>query len=64
MFIKQKMTDKEKQIMQRHSTIAWMWGASSIDESEKRKKVYEILKIDKKKFEEWKLEVAGIEPAS
>ena len=63
-FIKQKMAHKEKQIAHKHSTIAWIWGTSQDDKNKIREIAYGVLNLDKEKFEKWKLEVAGIEPAS
>ena len=52
--IENSIVDTEEKIKEQQSTLAWIWYNFDGDKSELRDKIYELLKIDKEKFEEWK----------
>ena len=62
--IEQAISETEKRIKTNQSTISWVWFNSIEDKEELRKKIYQMIGLNKEEFQKWKMEVAGIEPAS
>jgi len=62
--IEQAISETEKRIKTNQSTISWVWFNSIEDKEELRKKIYQMIGLNEEEFQKWKMEVAGIEPAS
>jgi|TARA_E500000305_G_scaffold109954_1_gene116387 hypothetical protein len=62
--IEQAISETEKKIKTSQSTISWVWFNSIENKEELRKKIYHMIGLNEEEFRKWKLEVAGIEPAS
>ena len=62
--MEKKILQVENKIKEKKTTIAWKWATSTEDKEKLKEAVYRILNLDKEEFEKWKMEAAGIEPAS
>ena len=62
--IEDYLSKTEEKIKSNQTTLAWIWCSSKEGKEDLKQKVYQMIGLDKEKFEKWKLEVAGIEPAS
>lgn len=54
--IENKILQKENQINQKKSTLAWIWATSKEDKDKLKKIVYQTLKLDESDFSNWKKE--------
>ena len=62
--IETTLKETEKRIKSNQTTLAWMWCNSKEDKEALKQKIYQMINLNQEEFEKWKLEVAGIEPAS
>ncbi len=62
--IEDAIKDTEMKIKSSQTTLAWMWCNSQEDKELLKQKVYKMINLNQEEYEKWKLEVAGIEPAS
>tara|TARA_R100000664_G_C2735285_1_gene124865 strand:+ start:653 stop:1207 length:555 start_codon:yes stop_codon:yes gene_type:complete len=52
--LEQKIKEVEIKIKSYENTLSWVWANAKIDKPLLKQKFYELMKIDKDEFEEWK----------
>jgi len=62
--IEKAIQETENKIKSNQTTLAWMWCNSPEDKTTLKEKVYKMIGLNEKEYKKWKMEVAGIEPAS
>ena len=62
--VEDAIKDTEMKIKSNQTTLAWMWCNSGEDKELLKQKVYKMINLNQEEYEKWKMEVAGIEPAS
>jgi hypothetical protein len=52
--LEQKIKEAEDKIKNYEQTLCWVWQKSNEDKDILKEKFYQLMKINKKEFEEWK----------